>query len=181
MRISSIASIQRPISMVLLIPLMLLLIDAEAFSQEKRAQEGKIENARWIVEAGVAVITFELVAPVEKEYEITVTLRRASDKNFVLIPRSLAGAVGIGKFAGQREIRWDFSKDAPAGLAGDDYWFEITASEVVEKSSSFWYYAASAGVALATGAAYLLAKKGNGAAAPQPSGLPDPPKIRPTQ
>ena len=181
MKISSIASIQRPICIALLIPLMLLLIDAGAFSQEKRAQEGKIENARWSVQGGVAVVTFVLVAPVEKEYEITVTLRRASDKNFVLVPRSLAGAVGKGKFAGQREIRWDFSKDAPAGLAGDDFWFEITATEVVERGTSIWYYAASAGVALAAGTAYLLAKKGNGAAAPQPSGLPDPPKIRPTQ
>ena len=179
MRISSIASIRRPISVALLIPLMLLLIDAGAFSQEKRVQEGKIENAHWTVEAWVAVITFELVAPVEKEYEITIVLRRAKDKGFSFVPKSVSGAVGKGKFAGQREIRWDFSKDVLGGLAGDDYWFEITASEVVEGSSSFWYYAVGA---VAAGAIYALTRTGIPAASPpQPSGLPDPPKIRPTQ
>jgi len=177
MKISSVASMQRPISIALLIPLILLLIQAEAFAQEKAGPEGRIENARWTVEGGVALITFELVAPVEKEYEITIILRRARDKSFGFAPKSVAGAVGKGKFAGQREIRWDFQKDVPAGLVGDDYWFEITATEVVERSTSIWYYAAGAGVALAAGTIYYLASK-KAVASQQ---LPDPPKIRPTQ
>jgi hypothetical protein len=142
-------------------------------------------TASWSPSGDVAIITYQLSASREKSYDVNIVLRRESDKSFAVIPRSVSGDVGVGKFAaGVRQIRWNFKKDVPQGLTGDDYWFDITAREVVESGGSNWWIYAGGGAAVVAGVIVLVGGGSSGGSTPANGGnnstLPDPPSVRPT-
>ena len=98
----------RPLTAALLPLLLIFLLDVRALGQERQDEKGKIENAEWRLAGEVVVITYDLVSDPNLSYEVRVTLTRESNKSFRLVPRSVTGAVGKGKFAGSRmEIRWE--------------------------------------------------------------------------
>jgi hypothetical protein len=160
--------------------LLAVLIPNILCAQKTRSSEMRVENAKWKVDNGVVVITYELIAPLEKTYDVRVLLRRETDSAFAFIPKELTGAIGRGEYAGTEEqIRWDFEKEVPGGFLGDDYWFEITAREVVDEGGIKWWHYTVGGVVLSGAAALLLRKGTGGGAAPPVSTLPDPPTSRP--
>jgi hypothetical protein len=168
----------RTLGNVLLIAFVVQLAAPSVQAAVGDGDEGRIANARWRVEGNVVVITYDLIADANLEYEIKVVLRRQSDPRFQFVPRSLSGAVGKGKFVGtNRVIRWDYRKDVPQGFSGDDYLFELAAYPQQPGSSVWWY-----GGLLAAGgvAAYFIFRPGTSPPPPAvTSTLPEPPKSWP--
>ncbi len=147
-----------------------------AYARGLDGDEGRIENARWRIEGNVVVITYDLIADANLEYEVKVVLRRQNSVVFQLVPRTVAGAVGKGKFAGtNRVIRWEYQKDVQQGLYGDDYYFEITALPRVPGSGA-WLISGLLVVGGGVVAYFLFKPEPNNG---EPSGLPEPPKSWP--
>lgn len=160
----------------LLLLLLGLAVQSTALSQQAAQIEPRVENAKWTMQRGVVVITYELAAPVDKTYEVVVVLKKESDSRFSLIPKSVEGAIGKGKYAGgMRKVFWDYKKDVAAGLVGDDYWFEITANELIEGRSNTLYYVGGIAVVGAL-VAWRIITDGNDV-----QKLPDPPTTRPVE
>jgi hypothetical protein len=153
-------------SVVLALPLLV----CSAVAQQAKEPEAKVANARWSVQGNEIVIVFELIAPADKTYKISVVLRREGDKSFAVVPKNVSGAIGEGKYAGQREVRWAFRKDVPTGLTGNDFWFEISADEIIETGG--------AAAVLAGGVIYGIVNASKPASGP--AKLPTPPLNRPT-
>lgn len=123
---------------------------------------------------GVITVTYELSGDSQKEYDISLTLKRTGLASFQLAPLSLTGDIGKGYYAsGKRHIIWNLTNAEMEKLDADDYYFEIHATEI--KSGHSWYYYVG-GAALAGGAAAVLLKKNTPAAAetsfPAPVGRP---------
>ena len=78
-----------------------------------------------------------------------------------MVPDDVAGDVGKGKFAGtRRTIIWNIKPDEEAKLEGEDFYFEVTATEV--KEGGFPWLWVVGGAAVAGGAAaYFILKKDN--------------------
>lgn len=181
MKILNMAKLIRPISVVLLPLVLVFLLDFSAFGQERQEAKGRVENAQWKVAGDVVVITYDLVSDPALTYEVHITLTRESNKNFRIVPRSVSGAVGSGKFAGSRmEIRWEYKKDVPQGLEGDDFSFEFVINVIKQEGgSNLIYYLGGIGLAGVAAAAVLLGGNKTTPAATTTSNLPTPPFERP--
>jgi hypothetical protein len=173
MRISRIARLTRPVIIMLLPPLMSLLLNVQVSAQDV---PGKIENARWEVSGDIVIITYDLIGDTNLTYDVSLTLTRESDKSFKVFPVSVSGAVFKGKHAGiRKEIRWQFKKDVPQGLSGDDYAFVFVIHIIKEEGGSNLLYYLAGGALVAGGAAVLLLSGSKGGDATTPTGLPSPP------
>ncbi len=176
MRISRIGKLARPVITVLLPPLMLFLLNVQLLAQDV---PGRVENARWEVSGDIVIITYDLICSADLMNDVSITLTRESDRNFKIVPASVTGAIGKGKHAGLRkEIRWQYKRDVPQGLSGDDYVFVFNIQIIrVEGGSNLLYYLA--GGAVVVGGAALLLLSGSKKAETSTSGLPNPPTARP--
>jgi len=124
-------------------------------AQEKSPEEIRLTNLDWSTAGNAVVISYDLIAPPEDSYEVSVVVLREDDRTFKLVPKSLTGHVGKGKYAGQsRQIRWAYRQDVPQGLRGDRYYFEIHVYPV--QGTSPWLYVGLGAVAAAGGAAAIL-------------------------
>ena len=176
MRISRIAKLARPVILVLLPPLMLFLLNVQLIAQDV---PGKIEEARWEVSGDTVVITFNLIGSADLTYDVSITLTRESDRNFKIVPLSVTGSIGKGKHAGVRkEIRWQYKKDVPQGLSGDDYAFVFNIQIIREEVGSNLLYYLAGGAVVVGGAALLLLSGSKNTESSTP-GLPSPPTTRP--
>jgi hypothetical protein len=176
MSILGMGRMTRPLSAVLLPPLMLFLLNVQVLSQEV---PGKIENARWEVSGDIVVITYDLIGDASLVYDVNITLTRESDKNFRVVPVTVTGAIYKGKHAGlRREIQWQYKKDVPQGLTGDDYAFVFDVQVIKEEGGSNLLYYLAAGAVVVGGAAFLLLSGGK-TTETSTSGLPNPPTARP--
>lgn len=182
MRILMMGRIVRPVTLALLPFLLLFLLDVRLVAQDRAAGQGRIENARWEVVSNVVVITYDLIGDAQLTYDVSITLTRAGDRNFKIVPASVTGAIGKGKYAGVRlEIRWDYKKDVPQGLSGDDYAFEFVIQIIKEEGGSNLLLYLAGGLAVVGGAAALLLGGSKATSTTtSPSGLPSPPTDRPT-
>jgi hypothetical protein len=114
----------------LALPLLLLFIAAPVRSGSRR-DVIRVERVTPAFVNDVVIISYDLIAPPEDKYEVSLILRRESDRAFRFIPKTVGGDIGKGKFAGDsREIRWRYKQDAPQGLKGNDYYFVIRAKKV---------------------------------------------------
>jgi hypothetical protein len=167
----------RPVIVMLLPPLMCLLLNVQLFAQDV---PGRIENARWQVSGDIVIITYDLIGNADLVYDVSITLTRESDKNFKFFPVSVTGAVFKGKHAGLRkEIRWQYKKDVPEGLSGDDYAFVFNVQIIKEEGGSNLLYYLAGGAVVLGGAAFLILS-GSKQAETSTSGLPNPPTARPS-
>jgi hypothetical protein len=194
MRLTPFIRYQRPIAVMLLyaFSLMICLPAASARTESSVKDDMTIKNIRWEVQGETVVITYDLYAPLSDKCDVVVVLRRESDKSFEYRPKSASGSVGKGIFAGKNlVIRWSYLKDIPAGLTGEDYYFEITATRVEsaiavqpeakeEGGGSTWLWIVG-GVVVTGGAAALLLlggsndSGGGGSGGGSTSELPAPP------
>ena len=166
--------------MIRLRPLCLLLVSlllAEplapslAFSRE----DISVKNVRFEVSGNKIVIRYDLAGPVDRVYQVKMSVKRRQLPSYELIPKVLAGDIGEGKFGGSnRQITWEILQDSPNGLEGDDYFFHIEAA-LVPAGSNLVYYLGGAAVAVGAAAYFLLVKKTttvDEGSFPQPAGHP---------
>jgi hypothetical protein len=139
--------------------ILLILFSGRAFTQEKI--EASFEQKEDKI-----YVYYQVKGDWQKDYEIEkVVLKRKNDPTFQLNPSDLSGNIGKGKFAaGRQTIVWSVDDDEQNILAEysntDDFFIEITASEV--KEGSTWYYYVGGAALLGGGAAaLLLGKKGS--------------------
>ncbi len=162
----------RKIFFLLALPLSIIL-SMKVFPQEKIKttfdySEGKI------------FVFYEFQGDKAKDYEVVISLKRTSDPSFVIVPNKLTGDIGEGKFAGKKcKIIWELNPDEEAQLEGEDFYFDVTANEILTGGGIPWYvFAGGAVLAGGTAAVLLLTKKSSDESNPPTSSFPTPP-IRP--
>lgn len=174
---------QQPIASMLLLSLLGMVANVHAYSFQVPQEQGgvRVSNVEWKAEGGIITISFALSALKDQKYKVSVSLLREKEPRFKLTPRSLYGHVGeIAYTSTNLQMVWDYKKDVPQGLPGDDYYFEITVEPVISGGSS-WYYYVLGGVVAAGGTAVYLLGNGTSAASLTPTTeLPAPP-ARPNQ
>ncbi len=141
-----------------------------------------VRNVRYEVAGELVRIYYDLVGPLDKVHRVALFLRRVGDSTFAYRPVYLTGDVGSIVFPGEkRRITWDFLKDFPEGVRGDDYYFTVEA-EMVETPGINPLYWIGGGAAVVGGVlAIVLLSKGDKTEPPPPvTGFPPPPG-RPTQ
>ena len=122
---------QHSVILCAIISLLFLFFNKNGFSKNQAGEKIHVENVNWIVQGNKVVITYDLLAPQNQIFFVSVKLLRESVSSFQVIPRKTSGYVGKGKFAGKnRVIYWDYLKDVPGGLQGEDFYFEISAEKV---------------------------------------------------
>ena len=153
-----------------------IVLQAIPLSKSRAEDDIRLENVRSEVSPGKIIVYYDLIGPRDEGYEVTLTLRRQSDKSFAYTPKILSGDLGRGLFAGRnRKVIWDTSKEFPQGLGWDDYYFVVSASFVSRGSNVLLWIGAAL---LAGGAAtYFLLTKDKEASPtitdfPSPQGRP---------
>ena len=138
------------------------------YSQEKieatfEAGEGKI------------LIHYELKGDSQKDYEVSIILKRTSDHSFEVIPDETTGDIGEGKFAGKKStIIWILNSDEEEMLDGDDFYFDVFAEEIKTVGGIPWYVYIG-GAALAGGTAAILLLNKSSDEETTPTVFPTPP------
>ena len=136
--------------------------------------DASIENVRFEVSADLVRVYYDLNAPIDRVHDVRISLRRESDITFSYRPLNITGDVGTIVFPGQkRRIVWEYLKEYPDGLAGDDYYFVIEAEYVAPEGMSPWIWIGG-GAAVVGGVVGLLLLGGGDDTKP-----PDPPKVFP--
>ncbi len=140
--------------------------------------ETGVRNVHYEVTGELVRVYYDLLGPLDKVHRVGLYLRRESDSTFAYRPVYLTGDVGSIVFPGEkRRITWDFLKDFPEGMKGDDFYFTVEA-EMVETPGINPLYWIGGGAAVVGGvlAIVLLTKKEQPpvpvSAFPQPPGRP---------
>jgi hypothetical protein len=182
MSISKLSNYRRRIISFVFLPLLAYLLHVPAFASQKIEGDIRVENIEWIVQEGAILITYDIIGPLAESYDVEIVLLREKDKSFRFVPKAVIGDIGAVKSAGlKKQIRWQYKKDFPQGLQGDDFYFEVTVDQV---GGSSWFLYVLGIAAVGGGAAYFAMKKSdNPVSSPTTdatTGLPTPP-IRPLQ
>jgi hypothetical protein len=162
----------RHIGVLTLLSVMTLLLRDGVTAQPLTVGDGEVT---WQIKDDIIVITYELAVSLDKTYDIHVVLRRRGDRNFWFVPEATEGDVGRLKYTGGwRWIRWDYKKDFGDGFIGEDYYFQINATEIPDGGGISWWVYAVGGAAVAVVGAILLLNRDA-----EPDVLPEPPNVRP--
>lgn len=122
-------------------------------------------------------IYYDFTGDASKEYDVSILLKRTSQPDFLLMPASITGDLGKGKFANEkRKITWHLTPEEEASLTADDYYFEVTANKIESGGGIPWYVYVG-GVVLGGGAAafLLLNKKSESPGTSSETSFPNPP------
>jgi hypothetical protein len=136
-----------------------------------------VENVRFEIAGDLIRIYYDLNAQIDKVHSVRLMLRRESDIVFLYHPLNLTGDVGTIVFPGQRRrIVWDFTKEFPDGLSGNDYYFIVEAEYIEPERTSPWIWIGG-GAAVVGGIVgiILLSKGSETPPVPVPTGFPLPP------
>lgn len=154
--------------------LSFMIPSRDVFSQQKI-------QASFDYSEGKIFIFYEFEGDRTKDYEVEIALKRTSDPGYSLVPEKLSGDIGEGKFANKKcKVIWELNRDEESLFEGEDFYFDVAASEITSGGGIPWYvFAGGAAVAGGTAAILLLGKKdGDGTTTPPTSGFPTPP-VRP--
>lgn len=138
------------------------------------SQEITVTNVSYSMKDSNVVVHYDLAGPTDKSYKIQLSLRRGSQPFFRMLPKTVAGDVGTGTYAGaDRQIVWQLYEDMPYGLDGDDYYFEVNATLLgVEKGGASWLYYVGGALVAGGAAVYfgtdVFKKSGGGSQFPAP-------------
>lgn len=156
----------------------LLIIFSFLFTSQAIFPQQKIQ-ASFDYSDGKIFIFYEFKGDKTHDYGIDIVLKRTSVPDFQLVPENLSGDVGEGKFADKKcKIIWELNTDEESMLEGEDFYFDITATEISAGGGIPWYiFAGGAAVAGGTAAILLLGKKDNGGTTETPisGSFPTPP------
>jgi len=143
-----------------------------------REDTATVENVRFEVAGDLIRIHYDLNAPIDKVHAVRLMLRRESDIVFLYHPLNLTGDVGTIVFPGQRRrIVWDFTKEFPEGLSGDDYYFIVDAEYIEPERMSPWIWVGGGAAVVGGVVGIILLSKGSDTPPPTPGpvGFPLPP------
>jgi hypothetical protein len=174
MSIQGFARRLRGTSSVLILAFLIAFADIPAIARTGGETAIRVANQEVRIEGEVALISYDLEAPEGGTYVVALELRRESDRSFSLVPTNITGDIGELKSGGARKvIRWEYLKDFPFGLTGEDYYFKIELS----RSGGFPWLWVGLGTAAAAGAVVvIMAGKSSTPSAPQGTvDLPLPP------
>jgi hypothetical protein len=167
MSIQGFAGRQRVTGSVLILALMAAFADIPALARTGGDAAVRVSNQEVRIEGEVAFISYDLEAPEGGTYVIAVELRRESDRSFSLVPINITGDIGEVTAGGPKKIiRWEYLKDFPFGLSGEDYYFKIEAS----RPGGFPWLWVGLGSAAAAGAAVVILA-GKSSTSPAPPGM----------
>lgn len=151
---------------------LVLLSGAPSFSQQITGTD-----VSYSVEDSNVVVRCSLNGPVDKSYKVQLVLKRRAMSSFKMVPGTVTGDIGTGMFEGQnRQIIWHLYDDAPYGLDGNDYYFNVTTTLLGAKRGGFPWGWIIGGAVVAGAAAYfvpsVITKSGGGSHLPAPPGRP---------
>ena len=165
---------RRGICRVLIPAFLLTLADFPALARPGGEAGIRVTNQVVHIEGDVALISYDLEAPGGGPYVVTIELRRENDPSFSLVPSNLSGDIGEVASPGPGKlIRWEYLRDFPIGLRGEDFYFKIEAS----RSGGFpWLWIALGSAVVAGGVVAIVAGKSSPGPSPSPATeLPLPP------
>ena len=151
------------------IPLVLLFVQLSALhGQTVQAPEPTVRNADWRISGDEIVVTYDLSAAGQGDYDVAVTLLNENDKSIRISLKSADGDIGTvrGPATG-RTITWSYKKDLPDQTSGKGFYFGFdvkskgqTAAIPEEAGSGFPLLAVLLVVGAVTGAVLLLSAGG---------------------
>jgi hypothetical protein len=148
---------RRVVTFGLLFFLFLMFINVSVLARGHNGDDVHVTNINWSIERDVIIIMYDLNAPTDNKYDISITLLREGVPTFSVAPRAVEGDMGQGYFAGTaRTIKWHFRDDIPEGLYGEGYYFQIAVKPV---SGGLAWYTVALGVAIVGGVVALLVGK----------------------
>lgn len=116
----------------------------------------QIFHPAFTVSGDSILVTYDLAANPDDELTVSLTLRMESVPGFRIIPATVSGDIGTGKFGGRnRKIIWLASRDFAIDPNVDDYYFEIHWA-TVSGGGIPWYYYVGGGTVVAGAAAWLI-------------------------
>ena len=152
MTLFHVRDLSRKIIMGSLLPLLVFLTWSPVLSSPVASEDVRVQKeVHWHMDGNIAVITYQLVGPSTEKVEITVVLKRKNLPSFSYSPKTLTGDVGDDiVVGGMKTIRWDYLKDFPNGLQGEDFYFVVSAGS---GGGGGWLYYVLGGIAVGGGAA----------------------------
>ena len=161
MSISRMFRFRRRVVTGLLAPLLLWCVDASAFMQQAAQEKPKaILRGVEVRSATIIIIKYEFTSEATGSYNVSIDLLKQGEPTFKIPLRSVSGDIGIVKVSsGIMELEWEYARDYPAGLAGDEYYFRINLTRAVGGGSNMWYYIAGGAAVVGGVVAYLLLGK----------------------
>ena len=135
---------------VLLCLISFLVSCFPAFSQQL-----EVTNVSFKSDGNVVTIKYDLEGKRNKKHKTSLKLSNDGGKTFSIQPKTLTGDVGKNIYTGKnKEVTWNFAKDFPNGLEGDNYVFAVDAQ--LQKRALWPYFLA--GVPIIGGAVYFITK-----------------------
>ena len=139
---------------------------------------GLTKNVGFKVTGQVVQIFYDLIAPSDQVYTVTVVMKKRFDKTYSYTPISVSGDVGQAVIPGEnRRISWKLTDEFPNGLPGEDCFFVVDAESGSAApggiSTTVWIIGGAAvlgGVLTA-----VLLSKGSTPPPPASSVFPNPP------
>jgi hypothetical protein len=144
------------------------------------SEEIKVENVSFRISYTKVVIEYDLIGPADRQYEVTLLLKREMNDTFNYVPINATGDIRKGISIGKkRQIVWDISKEFPDWFdaKNKDYYFIVNVY-LEGKGISPLIWIGGGAALLGGGAAILLFKKDNGGGQNPVIKLPNPPDIR---
>ncbi len=139
------------------------LLALTVFGPGARASGGvDVLNVKFESTGGLITISYDLQAPADREYAVRITLRRKQNSSYVYTPIALKGDCGEGAFSGSnKKVTWDFFKEFPQGLDGDDFYFTVRVEMLPQKGSNAWLYIGGGAIIAGGAAAAILLSGGS--------------------
>jgi hypothetical protein len=107
-----------------LVAVLMVQLAAPAFAEDAVA----VTNVRFEVRGELIYVYYDLAGDGQKAHRVSLYLRRDSEPSFVYRPLNVTGEIGTIVFpASGKRITWEFTKDFPEGLQGEDFYFEVEA------------------------------------------------------
>ena len=158
-----------------LVAVLVVQLAAPAFAEDVVA----VTSVRFEVRGELIYVYYDLTGDVEKAHRVSLYLRRESEPSFVYRPLNVTGEIGTIVFpASGKRITWEFTKDFPEGLQGEDFYFEVEAEAPGGNGGISPLVFIGGGIALIGGiVAIVLAGGGDDGPPPPPTdtGFPPPP------
>ena len=168
-------TLMRTIAGVLAAVLVLELVPAALLAQDDKTT---VTNVKFEVVGELVHVYYDLGGPADRVHKIRLILLRETDSLFLYHPVNVTGDIGAVIFPSQRRrIVWDFTKEFPDGMTGNDFYFVVEAEASKTDGIDPLYYVG--GGALLVGGVLALILAGNkdeggggGTGFPAPPGRP---------
>ncbi len=151
-----------------------ITIGGISFTIAQAEEKVEVRNVRFEVSGKVIVLSYDLQGPANRDYKVSLTLKRKKDIAFQYKPIVVKGSVGEDcQIGNNKQITWDILKEMPQGLEGDDFYF-IVQAELIPASSYTWWYIAGGAAVVGGAVAYIVLSKGAGETTSVDQGFPKP-------